>query len=409
MGQAAKNGTPAFNDYEGQPIPDSNPARKDLITLDSTIGLPPSSQGHPVMSELQWNAIPILTITPCEPDFEAGMTLFRANPVNEKYIKMVQDHGYNVSSPVRIAFIPDTPVSESITNEYGESFLNKMTDVVSSGISEMNQIFGGRTITESLGKGEAAFDKMGGVAGTVAGTAFGAAKGAATGVQGFANAISKGAGDLANKLMAGARIDFPFIWKNSSYSMTTSVNVRLYNPTPKNDFMHNKYIVGPLVALLSLATPISEHMNVYSWPFLHKIKCKGYFNIEPGTITSMSITRGAENQISFGQRPSLVDVRIEFGSLHSVMLNSADPASASRPSIAQLKNILLEEKYVFDMKTKLEPKNTSEVTFSSKELEKNIALIKKSSYSVAKEANEDPVNRVSKTNLDKYNKLNGMD
>ena len=191
--------------------------------------------------------------------------------------------------------------------------------------------------------------------------------------------------------------------------MTTSITVRLYNPTPGNDYMHDKYIVGPLVALLSLATPVSDHMNVYSWPFIHKIKCQGYFNINPGAITNISITRGNENQISFGQRPSLVDVRIEFGILHSVMLNSIDPASANRPSIIQFRNSLLEKRKVYSIEMKPQTKTDSSVQIQS-ELEENLALMRKSSYSVAKEEHEERTTvRVSQSNTDKYNALKALE
>jgi len=395
------------NDPDVQQTPDTNPVRKHLIILDDIIGFPPQAQGQPVMSNLQRNAIPIVIITPCEPNLNLGMTLFRAEPQNEKYIDMVKKHGYIVKSPISIAFVPDTPVSENITNEYGESFLDRMTDVVSSGFSELNQIVGGRNIIESAKKIEAIGAGGKGIGANVIEYAGKAGGVAAEGMRSFGNQISTGAGDLATKLLAGARIDFPFIWKNSSYSITTSITVRLYNPTPGNDYMHDKYIVGPLVALLSLATPISEHMNVYSFPFIHKIKCAGYFNIDPGTITGISITRGAENQISFGQRPSLVDVRIDFGVLHSVMLNSTDPASASRPSIAQLRNTLLEKREIHDMYMQPPTKTDSSVQIDS-EPDENLLLVLKArntSTPAETEKNIALINRVSDQDLDKFNRL----
>jgi hypothetical protein len=368
-------------DPEAKQTPDSNPVRSHLVWLRDIIGFPPIAQGEPVMQNLQANAVPVAMITPCEPNFQLGMTLFRAKPENEKYVNMVEKYGYIVSSPLAVAFIPDVPVSETVTNEYGESFLNKMTDVVSGGFSEINQIMGKKDIIESAKAIQGIGAAVKGAGHEYAGGAIEVAgrvgeKTAET-MRGFANSISKGAGDLASKLLAGARIDFPFIWKNSTYSQTVSITVRLYNPVPGNDFMHDRYIVGPLVALLTLATPTSDHMNVYSWPFIHKIKCPGYFNIDPGTITSISITRGAENQISFGQRPSLVDVRLEFGSLHSVMLNSADNASADRPSIIQLRNTLLQKREVAPIYVKPQDKTDSSITIQS-EIDKNLELIKAS-------------------------------
>jgi hypothetical protein len=124
----------------------------------------------------------------------------------------------------------------------------------------------------------------------------------------------------------------------------------LYNPVPSNDDLQEKLIIGPLIAILSLATPISDHMNVYSWPYLHKVKCRGLFNIEPATITNISITRGADGQISYRQRPSLIDVKIDFGNLHSVMINSTVPEAANRPSVLQYRNTLKEQRKILSLK-----------------------------------------------------------
>jgi hypothetical protein len=399
------------NDPNVKRTPDSNPVRSNLVSLDPIIGFPPYTQGPVVMKNLQENAIPLVLITPCVPDFQMGMTLFSAKPQNDEYRDLVRNLGYIVTMPLTIAFIPDVPVSETITNEYGESFLNRMTDVVSSGFSEINQILGKKKIEESARQVEEIGKAAGGMVGGAMRLGGAAGLQAAEAIKAFGNAISKGTGDLASKLLAGGRIDFPFVWKNSAYSITTSVTVRLYNPKPGVDSMHERYIVGPLVALLALATPTSDHMNVYSWPFFHKIKCPGYFNIDPGTITSISVTRGAENQISWGQRPSLVDVRIDFGSLHSVMLNSIDPASANRPSIIQLRNSLLQKRHVYTVYMKPQVKTDSTVTVQS-DLDKNLELVKSTknaSAPVVVEKNLDLINkRVSQSDIDKASSLAGQ-
>jgi len=395
------------NDPDALPQADSNPVRSDLIRLPQIIGFPPEADSG-IMKNLQANAIPIVLITPCVPRASVGLNLFSPEQAFAQYARILESHGYTYERPpLKVAFIPDTPVTETITNEYGESFLNKITDVT-AGFNEMNQIFGGQNIIETAQKWQTLGKEMGGVAGLGFRGAGAVGETVGEGVRKFANAISAGSGDLATKLLAGARIDFPFVWKNSSYSITTSITVRLYNPQPGHDQLQQERIVGPLVALLCLATPISDMTNVYNWPFFHKIKCPGYFDINPGAISSISITRGAENQISFSQRPSLVDVRIEFAVLHSVMLNSTEAESTERPSVKQLKESLSVKRKTQTLKLDPPEKTGSSVRINS-QIEENLKLVKTSrntSLPQSVEPNLDIIKkRATQSNLDKAEQL----
>jgi len=374
--------------------------RKTTIQLSEIIGFPPNDTFDSVMSNLQLNIIPWVTISPCIPKFSLGMTLFTAEDASVDYAKRLANLGFSLGRfPLVVAFIPDNPPSDTISNEYGESFLNKITDVVSSGAQELNFMLGGRDVKESLKRLGAAGEKAGGVIGGITAGVAGIGEKAANLGGDVLNAISPGAGDLMSKLMAGNRIDFPFVWKNSGYTTTASITVRLYNPFPRNDFMNKKYIVGPLMALLCLATPISDTPNVYSFPYIHKIKCRGLFHFDPGTITNISIVKGAENQIAFNQRPSLVDVRIDFGSLFSVLLNSTD---SNRPTLWQYKETLEDSRVVYPIYRKREPaRKIDSVVMNS--IEEMAGLPQKKVLSTSRPAAEEtlePEARVSQETKD---------
>jgi hypothetical protein len=150
-------------------------------------------------------------------------------------------------------------------------------------------------------------------------------------------------GKTMGAILAGARLDFPYVWKNSSYTPTYNFTIRLYNPNPKSKWATRKYIIGPLAALLLLALPITDEGSVYRWPFIHKIVCPGIFELKAACISNITVVKGGDqNQIGFNQRLAMVDVRFEIGSLYRSVLAGKDTKEMDekRPTLTNyLKNL----------------------------------------------------------------------
>lgn len=232
-------------------------------------GLPPPCYTN---NEMILNSMPVLEITPGEPNFSFGLTLFTINTLEgwTNYKSILENHGFSVTKkPLKFAFIADNFPTDTFTNEYTETFLQKFTDVASSGLSQMVQMSGKANAVEAVetyGKigTQAAKDIGGNLGGVLETISSGAQKGAA-GLQKFIDkskagdtATSRligGGMDLVSKMLAGHRIDFPQIWSNSGYSPSYSVTIRLYNPNPGNRESTFKYIAGPLCVLLCLTVP----------------------------------------------------------------------------------------------------------------------------------------------------------
>jgi vacuolar-type H+-ATPase subunit H len=309
------------------------------------IGLPPQDE---MSSNMILNSMPILEIIPSIPNFQQGLTLFTLKDAKEQYKAELKKVGYSINFPIQIAFIADNFPSLSVNNEWGESFLQKSTDVASQGASEIAFMTGTRTASEGVSKIAGALaGSQGEIAKTLGAGILGAKQSATDfigklGTQLGNKGVAERVTTLIDEVMAGNRIDFPHVWKGSSFVPTFSITVRLHNPVPANDKMHENYLLAPLAALLTLGTPIqmAKEDNVYGFPFLCNIKCKGLFIMNPAAISGISVQLGMENMIAYNQRPTMIDVRIEFQSLYTSLITGK---SSDRPSIGQYLTVLREK------------------------------------------------------------------
>ncbi len=257
-----------------------------------------------------------------------------------------------------------------------------MTDVASQGAADINQFMGSRSATESFGKVQKKLQAKGGVAGGI-GAGMGMAGGWAKDLMGALQGISGGKGiargvNLVDRLAAGARIDFPQVWKTSSFTPSYTMTVRLYNPNPKSALSTDQYIIGPIAAIMLLGTPISEDGATYNWPFLHRVKATGIYDLDPAFIGGITIIKGGDQQsIAYNQRLAMVDVRIDFGSLYNTMVasNSANPA---RPTLKKYLNAMKGERKVYDSKgenklNETEVATTTKLTTTATEYETGAA------------------------------------
>jgi len=63
-----------------------------------------------------------------------------------------------------------------------------------------------------------------------------------------------------------------------------------------------------------------EESKMYNQPYFCKVDCKGLFKIKSGVITSINVIKAVDNLIGFNQKIGLVDVKIDFGFLHTQMI-----------------------------------------------------------------------------------------
>lgn len=317
-----------------------------MVSIDR-IGFPPSTYVSDAEVE---NSMPVLNITPQVPTGPTGPTLFSLTDASGEYQKILNSLGYSVNMPLKVAFMADSFPVDTFTNEYTETFLQKMTDVASQGVSQLMQMSGQKTlsggieaISESLSQ---IAEKTGGAIGSAIGMAGSVGKTAAAEVARLKEALQSSAGsdaaflsnaaDTLDKMMGGHRIDYPKVWSNSAYSATYSINVKLFNPKPGNKAYTEKYIIGPLAALLCLSIPTTSDGYSYNWPFFHKVEAQGFFLLDSAVITNITVNKGGDqHQIAFTKTLGMVDVRIDFASLYESMVleDSGGQHILGRPSV----------------------------------------------------------------------------
>jgi len=312
-----------------------------LNPLHGTFGLPPSTY---VSNSMMVNSMPVMEITPARPHFSEGMTVFELSDDWETYEKILRNHGFTLpGTPIKFAFVADNFPTDAFTNEYGESFLQKFTDVASQGMQQIVQMTGADEFTGGLQNLGEFLSEMGtdeGVLQSILGAAGKGAIGTAEALRSVkermsGNAILSGAAETLDSLMGGHRIDFPMIWRNSGFTPSYTVTLRLYNPNPGSEVSTRNHIVGPLAVLMCLAIPRSKNGKSFNWPFFHRIKAPGIYNLDPAIITNMTVIKGGDQQqIAFNQRMGMVDVRMDFTSLFGTMILEEEGTFAiKRPTV----------------------------------------------------------------------------
>lgn len=293
----------------------------DVKELPEVIGMPPTGY---VSDALYKNSTPIMEISPKKPHFVLGATVFKLDDDWGTYTKILNNHGFSIKgNKLKVAFLADNFPTDSFTNEYGQSYLQSLTNITTDMISGTAQMAGFRE-----GKDISALAKR--LMPKEIKDEFNS-YGNNSPMKNSLSAILNSAGTL----VMGGRMDFPIIWKNSSYTPSYTITVRLYNPNVSDEDSTKKYITGPLAALLLLGIPLSSDGFIYSWPFLHNISVPGIFRIPYAFISNITVVKGGDQQmIGHNQRLGSVDVRIDFGSLfNSIIANEGGTEDKNRPSL----------------------------------------------------------------------------
>jgi len=345
--------------------------------IDFIIGMPPvnvrdregAGPNEPSRQSVNFNAMPLVHIQPGYPNLTLGIDLMSRSPAFDSltdeitqadiqrtgkrlsYKQQLSNLGFHLKQPsingyLTCAYLADNFPTDTFTNEYGENIFQKITNVASEGMAGLSQILGARSGTEVL---NTILGQLG-VEGGITGKEGDARKVAFDKLSGITDVLAPQGGTLrriinsANVLAAGGRIDFPMLWKNSTYSPSYTMTIRLYNPNPKSDESTAKFIIGPIAALLLLGLPQSVGEGAYSWPYIHQFWSPGIYKLDPGYISNITVVKGGDQQqISWSQRLGVVDVRIDFGSVFNSILSNAS-GSRNRPTLKGYLSALIGEK-----------------------------------------------------------------
>lgn len=203
----------------------------------------------------------------------------------------------------------DTEISESFSNGTGESML-------SSGLNQLSDL--GKEVGFLLGAGAGLqVDAM-----------------SSENYESNMEAISKLVGDYTSPghiverlksgmttIAAGGELIFPEIWKDSSYSKSYDISIKLTTPNPSNVGIFFDIMV-PMLHLLAFAMPVQLGYNGFTSPFLTRGFYKGFFSCEMGIITDLSISKGGEGLWNVNGLPTSIKIDMNLKDLYQILAMS---------------------------------------------------------------------------------------
>lgn len=206
----------------------------------------------------------------------------------------------------------DTSVGENFSNTTTQSMLASTVNSVSDMGRELNFLFG--YTANALGGGIEAISNDADIQDNI--NNINDMIGGLLGSGSFFDNLSKHLITVAS----GGKLVFPEIWSDSSFSRSYNINLKLRSPDPSKFSVFINVLV-PLFHLLGLVSPQTDgnNPNGYTNPFLIRAVYKGFFNIDMGIITDMSVTKGAECQWTPEGVPTSIDISISIKDLYSAM------------------------------------------------------------------------------------------
>ena len=201
-----------------------------------------------------------------------------------------------------------TEQSESFSNDTTESSLASSLNGYSDQVNEIRFLLGDNSgLTQAL---NGVSDLASGASSAIGSIASGLTGGV----------LSSLANTGVNTILEGGKIIFPKLWSNSGFSRSYSFDIKLRSPDHDNVSIFMNLFV-PLLHLLALTLPIGldKNANGYKSPFLVKAYDKGFFNIDMGIVSGLSVTRGGEAQWNDSGLPTQINVSLEIEDLYSTL------------------------------------------------------------------------------------------
>jgi hypothetical protein len=136
-------------------------------------------------------------------------------------------------------------------------------------------------------------------------------------VSGIAGSVVSGvlSSQAGAVIKTGGNMMFPDIWKDSSYTKSLTINMKLHSPSGHPLPMYEN-IMFPIATLIPLVAPRMTDSSVYIGPPLVRMYSKGWFSVDMGMVESMTIRRGSGiNDWTNMRLPRTVDVSLTIREL----------------------------------------------------------------------------------------------
>ena len=204
-----------------------------------------------------------------------------------------------------------TSISESISNEYGESMMESIANKVSDVGREAERLYKsvtGDTYADKAEKDEAEKAEK---------------KSGKSLLDHLKSTSDSGFFSKIGTLVQGNKLLLPKIWKNSDFNRTYSINMVFQSPYGDRDTVFREVML-PFLSLLPLALPNQTHNIGYKEPFLVRVDAPGWFTVDCGVITSMTVKRGEDGEDGWTKDglTRIIEVDMDIMDLYPVVMLS---------------------------------------------------------------------------------------
>jgi len=198
--------------------------------------------------------------------------------------------------------------TEAASNDYGPNMLEQMTKKASDLMREVNGMMGrGAQFEVNQSESSRANQMMG------------SGKEEAADAITSASSFGGGVGSAAKTVLGGSKLVFPEIWKDSTFGRSVSLSMKFESPYGDANSIFD-YVIIPTLACLVLSLPRQDTLSGYYAPFLVSVDCPGWFSIDLGAITSLSLTRAPEGEWSNDGLPLNIQVTMDIKDLYPTLM-----------------------------------------------------------------------------------------
>lgn len=209
-------------------------------------------------------------------------------------------------------------VTESITTESGQSWLE--TQLTGSGLDSASRniqfLFGGAISEKANTDIQNVIDNTKDSGGLLSGFA-----------------------TIAKNYINGGRLVFPQMITGMHYNKSVNVETTFMSPSGDRRSIF-KYVMLPAAHLLALAVPKQVTSNMYTYPFLVKIRQAGVVDMDLAFISGLDLTRGGSDNTSWttDNLPTEITARFTVTPLYSNLMVT----SSKNPYLALCNSALME-------------------------------------------------------------------
>lgn len=207
-------------------------------------------------------------------------------------------------------------MSESASNDTGESSLAGTIQNVGDLVKEASFLFGPLSGTQIKGMAASNYEEN---------------------IAKFADQYSNDSSGLierlrshADTLIMGANLLFPEIWRDSSYSKSYNVTIKLHSPYGDIESVFLNILV-PFFHIMALCFPRqvpTSGAHGYVAPFLVRAYCRSLFNCNLGIVDSLSFTKAPNNEWTVDGLPTELEINLSIKDLYTALtIYGGDKAS----------------------------------------------------------------------------------